>query len=74
MTIQAEMALLAAGSYWDIRRGALNLTTGIDTGNDAPLPEGWVVVPGYDTSESGANAGSGADVQVSNDGTWRIAA
>ena len=70
MTIQSDIALMAAGSYWDVR--IPNPDSGAN--NRAPLPEGWVVVPGYDTSESGANAGSGADVQVSNDGTWRIAA
>jgi hypothetical protein len=31
MTIQADMALMAAGSYWDTRRGALNPVMGIDT-------------------------------------------
>lgn len=58
MTIQSDMALLAAGSYWDIRN------SGPRFDNDAPLPEGWVVVPRYDTSESGANAGSGFSARV----------
>lgn len=39
MTIQSDMALLAAGSYWDIRK------EDDEFNNDAPLPEGWVVVP-----------------------------
>ncbi len=53
MTIQSDMAFLAAGSLGDIRKGTFNQQTGIDTDNDAPLPIDWTVVPGYDRSFSG---------------------
>ena len=53
MTIQSDMALMAAGSYWDVRKGAINTTTGIDTDNDAPVPAGWKVLTEYDTSNTG---------------------
>ena len=56
MTIQADMALMAAGSYWDVRKGAINPQTGKDTDNDAPVPVGWKVLTQYDISASGANA------------------
>ncbi|MFS2036833.1 calcium-binding protein [Polaromonas sp. CT11-55] len=56
MTIETTMALMAAGSYWDVRRGALNPTTGIDTDNDAPIPPGWKVLTQYDISGSGSNS------------------
>ena len=56
MTTQSEMAVLAAGSYWDIRPGDVDPTTGVDTSNDAPLPPGWILLAQYDASRSGANA------------------
>jgi hypothetical protein len=47
MTVQSDMALLAEGSYSDIRKGTFNPATGKDTDNDAPLPEGWTVLTQY---------------------------
>ena len=61
MSIQSDMALMAAGSYWDVRGTD---QTALTESNRAPLPEGWVVVPGYEPSESGANAGSGFSARV----------
>jgi hypothetical protein len=59
LTREAELALLAAGSYWDIRQGVLNLETGIDTDNRAPLPEGWEVLTQFDKKDSGPTAVTG---------------
>ena len=53
MTIQSDMALMAAGSYWDVRQGVLNIDTGKDTDNRAPVPEGWKVLTAYDASNTG---------------------
>ena len=47
MTIQSDMALLAAGSYWDVRKSDETFD------NHAPLPEGWRVLTDYDTSNTG---------------------
>lgn len=63
MTTQSDMALMAAGSYWDIRRED-DLNTPIDESNRSPLPEGWLVVPRYDISESGFNTDSGFSARV----------
>ena len=45
----AEYALLAAGSYSDIRQGEYDPLRGIsaDTDNDAPLPAGWTELIDY---------------------------
>lgn len=53
MTIQSDMSLLAAGSYWDIRK------PGAKFDNRAPIPEGWRVLTQYDTSDSGIYAVTG---------------
>lgn len=53
MTIQSDMALMAAGSYWDVRKGEVDPQNGIDTDNDAPVPAGWKVLTEYDTSNTG---------------------
>ena len=51
MTIEANMALMAAGSYWDVRK------SGIGFDNDAPIPTGWKVLTQYDIAGSGSNSG-----------------
>ena len=56
MTVQSDMALLAAGPYWDIRQGEFNTETGKDTDNRAPLPAGWTLLPQFDISRSGINS------------------
>lgn len=58
MTIQSDMALLAAGSYWDIRK------EDDEFNNDAPLPEGWRVVDRFNTPGSGPNATTGFSARV----------
>ena len=61
MSIQSDYALLAAGSYWDIRK----FDSTFD--NRAPLPAGWTVLTTYDVSGSGANSsllGSGFSARV----------
>ena len=47
------MALMAAGSYWDIRDAN---AADPNKSNRAPLPQGWQVLTQYDTSGSGPNA------------------
>ena len=64
MTIPPDMALLAAGSYWDVRRGTINATTGVDTDNDAPIPLGWKVLTQYDESGSGTSVATGFSARV----------
>jgi VCBS repeat-containing protein len=54
MKIESEMALLAAGSYWDIRDAN---PSDPRKSNRGPLPEGWTIIPQYDISRSGANSG-----------------
>ena len=61
MTIQSDMALMAAGSYWDVRG---NTTTPLLKSNRAPLPEGWKVLTYYDPSDSGPNAVTGFSARV----------
>ena len=46
----SDYALLAAGSFWDIR------IPGAGFNNHAPIPEGWVVLSQYDISGSGENS------------------
>ena len=71
MTIQSDMALLAAGSYWDIRGTDL---TPVTESNRSPLPEGWTVLTQFDKSDSGANALSGFSARVyQNTSTGEIA-
>lgn len=53
MTIEANMALMAAGSYWDIRD---KNASSVDKSNRAPTPEGWKVLPQYDIAGSGSNS------------------
>lgn len=56
MTIkQAEYALLAAGSYFDVRGGdEYNpQLSSRDTSNEAPIPEGWEVLTEFDARGSG---------------------
>ena len=50
MTIQSDMALLAAGSYWDARQDRSTPTR--DQSNRAPIPDGWQVVQGILGSDS----------------------
>jgi hypothetical protein len=50
MTDPKIYALLAAGSYWDIRSFSQEFD------NRAPTPEGWTVLKHYDTSYSGNNS------------------
>lgn len=54
MTREAEMALLAAGSYWDIRRNIDSDKEEKIESNQAPIPEGWRVLSGEE-SHSGEN-------------------
>lgn len=54
MTRAAEMALLAAGSYWDIRRNIDSDKEEKIENNQAPIPEGWRVLSGEE-SHSGEN-------------------
>jgi hypothetical protein len=64
MTRESDLALLAAGSYWDIR-GGLEFKTNIkDTDNRAPLPEGWKVLTQFDKSDAGATAVTGFSARV----------
>jgi Lipase (class 3) len=55
MTRESELALLAAGSYWDIRGGRAFAVGIRDTDNRAPIPEGWKLLPEF-ISHSGTNA------------------
>lgn len=63
MTIQSGMALMAAGSYWDIRSDD-RPNTPRDESNRAPLPEGWRVVDRFNTPGSGPNATTGFSARV----------
>lgn len=58
MTIQSDMALMAAGSYWDVRKD------GIGFDNDAPTPAGWKVLTQCDKRDSGPNAVTGFSARV----------
>jgi RTX calcium-binding nonapeptide repeat (4 copies)/Lipase (class 3) len=60
MTIQSDMALMAAGSYWDVRIPNLDN----DSDNRAPTPPGWRVLTQYDRSDSGPNAVTGFSARV----------
>ena len=51
MTREADMALIAAGSYWDVR--SPDSATPITEANDAPIPTGWRVLTDYDKSNTG---------------------
>ena len=74
MTNEAIYSLLAAGSYWDIRKGAFNQILKIDTDNDAPLPSGWKVLTQFDKPGSGSNAISGFSARVyQNTSTGEVA-
>ena len=54
MSRETEMALLAAGSYWDIRRGREYEAETRNESNHAPIPEGWQLLP-----EHVSNSGQG---------------
>ena len=41
MTVQSDIALLAAGSYWDARDANAG---NVNSSNRAPIPEGWQVI------------------------------
>jgi Lipase (class 3) len=58
MTMQSDMALMAAGSYWDVRKSG----AGFD--NRAPIPAGYKVLTVYDRSDSGPNAVTGFSARV----------
>ena len=61
MTIQSDMALMAAGSYWDVR---VANEFNINLSNRAPTPAGWRVLTAYDVSDSGPNANTGFSGRV----------
>jgi Lipase (class 3) len=61
MTIQSDMALMAAGSYWDVRGTD---QTALTESNRAPTPAGWKVLTQYDRSDSGPNAVTGFSARV----------
>ena len=54
MKLETTMALLAAGSYWDIRGNAAYDANEKDESNHAPIPEGWQLLP-----EHVSNSGQG---------------
>ena len=54
----ATMALLATGSYWDIRKGDSYDPAVTDNDNRAPIPDGWRLLP-EDASYSGDSVFSG---------------
>ena len=54
MERKAVMALMAAGSYWDIRTEEQYHPAIKDGSNRAPLPDGWRVLP-EEVSSSGRN-------------------
>ena len=60
MSRETEMALLAAGAYWDIRKDDKYDPRKTNESNHAPIPEGWQLLPehasnsGEDLSWSGA--------------------
>ena len=60
MTIQSDMALLAAGSYWDVR------IPNVDNASNsrAPTPDNYKVLTQYDRSDSGLNAVTGFSARV----------
>jgi hypothetical protein len=62
MTIQSDMALMAAGSYWDVRQDRFTPTR--DESNRAPTPTGWRVLTQFDRSDSGPNAVTGFSARV----------
>ena len=64
MTIsrEAQISLLAAGSYWDIRQDRFTPTK--DDSNHAPIPEGWKVLTQFDKSDSGPAAVTGFSARV----------
>ena len=63
MTIQSDMALMAAGSYWDVRQsGVTSENTPFD--NDAPTPSGYKVLTDYDQPGSGNKFSSGFSARV----------
>ena len=64
MTRESDLALLAAGSYWDIRGGRPFLPNIQDTDNRAPLPGGWKVLERFDKSDSGPTAVTGFSARV----------
>lgn len=60
MTIQSDMALMAAGSYWDVRiPNAEN-----NSNNRMPTPAGWKVLTQFDKGDSGPNAVTGFSARV----------
>ena len=61
MTVQSDMALLAAGSYWDVRGTE---QTPLTESNRAPLPKSWRALTAYDVSDSGPNAVTGFSGRV----------
>lgn len=65
MTRESDLALLAAGSYWDIRKGVIFVLGAVqDTDNRAPLPGGWKVLTQFDKSDAGATAVTGFSARV----------
>ncbi|MDI1267793.1 MAG: hypothetical protein PSV40_01640 [Polaromonas sp.] len=59
MTIEANMVLMAAGSYWDVRQDRFTPTR--DESNRAPVPPGWKVLTQYDMAGSGSNSSTLTD-------------
>jgi len=58
VTAPADYALLATASYGDVRQGRYLPSSGIDTDNDAPLPEGWVELTAFRVDGSGGGVTS----------------
>lgn len=48
MTKSSDMALLAAGSYWDVRKGEFDTTTGKDTIDSATVNLKYSMAPSYE--------------------------
>jgi Ca2+-binding RTX toxin-like protein len=63
MSYESDLALLAAGSYWDIRQDDNPNTPTIDESNRDPLPAGWKVLQ-FDKSDSGPTAVTGFSARV----------
>jgi hypothetical protein len=60
MTLHSDMALLAAGSYWDVRIPNVDNASN----NRAPTPAGYKVLTDYDRSDSGPNTVTGFSARV----------
>lgn len=59
MSRATEMALLAAGSYWDIR-GNKEYNPIRDESNHAPIPDGWKLLPEHESHSGEGLSWAGA--------------